>query len=101
MWWALASIGLCFAMSPVLLCETTEAMVEVQCLKSKSLARALYDTSRRVLEIEFRTGEIYCYSKVPKEVFDGLADAESKGQYFGKFIRGKFPFTKKESTARR
>lgn len=46
------------------------------------------------LVIRFRSGGTYLYEKVPFAYFIGLQEALSAGQYFHKYIRGKFPFQK-------
>ncbi len=40
-----------------------------------------YDEERRLLQVMFTSGQVYCYEDVPPEVFQGLLEAESKGQY--------------------
>jgi len=49
-----------------------------------------YDSGRRMLEIEFRSGAIYRYLEVPEEIYRRLLAAESKGHFFGAAIRNKF-----------
>ena len=44
------------------------------------------------LELEFRSGAIYRYFAVPHAVFDGLIVAESKGAYFNRYVRNRFPY---------
>jgi hypothetical protein len=61
-------------------------------LESSSIARAGYDAAARALELEFRDGSIYRYRDVPREIFDGLMNAGSKGRYFIERIRGKFDY---------
>ena len=61
-----------------------------QPVQSSVLAAAGYDAKRRLLEIEFHSGAIYRYLEVPQEIFRRLLAAESKGQFFGAAIRGKF-----------
>ena len=41
-----------------------------------------YDPARRILEIEFQSGELYQYLDVSQEVHDALQAAPSKGRYF-------------------
>jgi hypothetical protein len=41
-----------------------------------------YDPKQATLEIEFRTGDVYEYFEVPREVFQALLDAASKGRLF-------------------
>jgi len=54
----------------------------------------------RVLEIRFESGRIYQYYDVPEIVYEGMLSAESKGQYFNRHIRGKFPYQEIEHKSR-
>lgn len=45
-----------------------------------------------ILSVEFINGSIYDYMDVPREVFDGLLSAESKGQYFKEHVKAAFPY---------
>ncbi|MDZ7969600.1 MAG: lysine--tRNA ligase [Nostoc sp. DedSLP03] len=51
-----------------------------------------YDPTTQTLTIEFDNGSVYEYFKVPLSVKEGLENAPSDGQYFNKFIKGKFKF---------
>lgn len=51
-----------------------------------------YDPKTQTLTIEFDSGSVYEYFKVPASVKEDLDNAPSKGQYFNKFIKGKFKF---------
>jgi len=42
------------------------------------------------LDIEFPSGAVYRYYKVPYRVFEGLMRAPSKGRYFNANIRGHY-----------
>jgi KTSC domain len=44
------------------------------------------------LELEFRSGAIYRYFGVPQAVFEGLIAAQSKGAYFNRTVRSRFPY---------
>jgi hypothetical protein len=44
------------------------------------------------LDLEFRNGAIYRYFAVPQIVFEGLIAAESKGAYFNRSVRSRFPY---------
>lgn len=44
------------------------------------------------LQLEFCSGAIYRYVAVPCTVFQGLIAAESKGTYFNRHIRNRFPY---------
>ena len=49
---------------------------------STTMSSIGYDLGSRTLEIEFTGGAIYQYFEVPEEIYQGLLNAESKGQYF-------------------
>lgn len=46
----------------------------------------------RVLEIRFESGRVYQYYDVPPRIFRGMMRAASKGRYFNRYVRGKFPY---------
>ena len=58
-----------------------------QQVKSKDLFSVGYDDKSQTLEIEFRSGGIYVYTRVPKDIYAGLMKANSKGTYFAKTIK--------------
>jgi hypothetical protein len=50
-----------------------------------------YDSSSRILEIEFRRGpRVYRYFEVPQFLYQGLLAAQSKGQFFMTRIAGRY-----------
>ena len=51
-----------------------------------------YDEERRLLQVVFTSGRVYCYEDVPPEVFQGLLAAESKGQYMRAHIIDVYPY---------
>lgn len=51
-----------------------------------------YDDETSVLEIIFNSGAIYHYRNVPRQVFEELMEAESKGSYFQNNIRDEFEY---------
>jgi hypothetical protein len=61
-------------------------------LESKSLATVRYDPAVRQLEVAFRTGKRYLYFLVPSHYYQRLLQAESKGAYFNRHIRNRFPY---------
>ncbi len=59
------------------------------------LSRAIdyvgYDPVERKMKIKFKHGHtIYTFCEVPKEIFDGLLNAPSKGRYYDCHIRDKY-----------
>lgn len=63
------------------------------------MTRVDYDDDARELDIMFTTGKIYRYLKVPREIYDDLLDAESKGEFFNQNIKDMFAVS--EVTRRR
>ncbi len=61
-------------------------------LTSSSLASVGYDPDKRVLEIEFRDGQVYEYFDIPESLFTELLEAESSGRSFNVNIRDRFRF---------
>ena len=59
---------------------------------STTLASAAYDASAQLLRLEFRSCAVYSYFGVPPAVHQALLAAPSKGAYFNRNIRGRFPF---------
>jgi lysyl-tRNA synthetase class 2 len=49
-----------------------------------------YDDETRELEITFTSGKIYRYQNVPLELYIGLLNAESKGEFFSESIKDEF-----------
>lgn len=63
-------------------------------IKSSNIHSIGYDEKSRILEIEFHSGGIYQYLNIEEEVYDKLMSASSKGGFFHRFIKDKYP-TKK------
>ena len=50
-----------------------------------------YEAVTQQLVIEFRSGRIYRYSGVPRDVYEFLLRVRSKGGYIHRMIDGHFP----------
>jgi hypothetical protein len=61
-------------------------------LNSTLLASAGHDPRRHLLEVEFRSGELYRFFNVPSACYQELLRADSKGGYFNVNIRNLFPY---------
>ena len=61
-------------------------------VESAALRALVYDDVRGILQLEFRTRAIYHYFGVPAAVYETLLSAPSKGSYFNRVIRGRFPY---------
>ncbi len=68
--------------------------METHWIPSTVMSEARYDPVLMTMEIVFRTGEVYRYAAVPREVFDGLVHPPDKsaGRYFKTHIEGVYPF---------
>jgi hypothetical protein len=51
-----------------------------------------YDSSRQQLQLAFRSGDQYLYFHVPSVCYQDLLQADSKGAFFNRHIRNRFPF---------
>jgi hypothetical protein len=58
---------------------------------SSMLASVAYSIDA-TLDLEFHTGATYRYFAVPEAVFQGLIAAESKGAYFNRNLKNRFPY---------
>ena len=64
----------------------------VAAVESTTLSAVAYDESEEVLRLQFCSGATYEYSYVPATVHTELLNAPSKGGYFNRAIRGRFPY---------
>lgn len=60
-------------------------------VESTTLLSLAYDEARELLQLEFCGGSVYWYFCIPPEVHEALLKSPSKGSYFNKAIRGRFP----------
>ena len=63
-------------------------------VQSSNLSSVGYDSENQILEIEFKKSGIYQYYKVPLNVYNGLMNASSHGEYFNANIKNNFEFNK-------
>jgi hypothetical protein len=66
--------------------------MQVVTVESTALATVGYDEARELLQVGFGCRTIYHYFGVPAAVHQELLAAPSKGCYFNRAIRGRFPF---------
>jgi len=50
-----------------------------------------YDEGSRRLVITFRSGAVYEYTDVPRDVYVGISAAPAKGVYFSTYVKGSIP----------
>jgi hypothetical protein len=63
-------------------------------VESSNLKSVGYDSSKQILEIEFKDRSVYQYFTVPESVFQNLMTAGSKGSYLNTHVKGKFRYAK-------
>lgn len=69
-------------------------MITSTLLMSQTLAAAVYDDSQETLQLDFRDGSRYIYSRVHANLFQALLVATSKGRFFNRYIRRVLPYSK-------
>lgn len=58
---------------------------------SSNLRSVGYDATSATLEIEFDSG-LYQYYGIPKQIYEGLMSAFSKGSYHHRFIKTRYRY---------
>jgi len=61
---------------------------------SSNISSIGFDEETSTLEVEFHGGAVYQYFDVPLNVYEGLLNAGSKGQYLAQHIKGYYRFVK-------
>jgi hypothetical protein len=61
-------------------------------MPSTAIRHFNYDAERELLMIEFITGRRYLYAGVPADVHEAMRRAISKGGFFNRRIRDRYPF---------
>jgi len=51
-----------------------------------------YDEGSRRLVITFRSGSVYEYTDVPRDVYVGISAAPAKGVYFSTYVKDRYPY---------
>jgi hypothetical protein len=61
-------------------------------MPSSVIAGFDYEPESEELTVLFRSGRVYVYRQVPEEVFLAFKAAPSKGAFFNRRIRDRYPF---------
>jgi hypothetical protein len=61
---------------------------------SSNISSIGFDEDSNTLEIEFHSGAVYQYFDVPLNIYQGIMEADSKGQFFAQHIKGYFRYSK-------
>jgi hypothetical protein len=70
-------------------------------VQSSVMTFVKYDDDTCELDITFTSGKTYRYLEVPVEIYEGLLDAESKGEFFNDNIKDEFVFAEVRRLIRR
>jgi predicted XRE-type DNA-binding protein len=61
---------------------------------SSAIASIGYEAAAKTLDVEFVSGEVYRYFKVPESTYKAFQKADSKGSFFQDRVRGRFPYAR-------
>lgn len=62
--------------------------ITMNTVESSSIFKVGY--RRRVMQVQFNSGRIYEFRKVPRAKFDEFMSANSKGEFFNREIKGAY-----------
>jgi hypothetical protein len=65
---------------------------QVEQAQSDDPGSVSYDEGSRRLVITFRSGSVYEYTDVPRDVYLGISAAPAKGVYFNAYVKDRYPF---------
>lgn len=69
-------------------------MPEMTFVDSSNIEAIGYDDEKNELHVQFLSGGYYVYYDVPKEIFDDLLTAPSKGSYLNREVKGVYRYAK-------
>ena len=69
-------------------------MPEMIFVESSNIEAIGYDDDTQELHVQFLPSGHYIYSDVPREMFDNLMNAPSKGSFLNREVKGVYQFTK-------
>lgn len=69
-------------------------MPEMIYVDSSNVEAIGFDDDKRELHVQFLSSGCYIYHDVPREIFDELMDAPSKGSFLNREVKGVYQYTK-------
>lgn len=69
-------------------------MPEMTFVDSSNIESIGYDDDTLELHVQFLSGGLYVYGDVPREIFDDLLNAPSKGSFLNREIKGVYQYAK-------
>ena len=70
-------------------------MPEMIYVDSSNIEAIGYDDAAQELHVQFISGGCYIYHSVPRQIYEGLMGAPSKGSFLNREVKGVYQFTKK------
>lgn len=61
-------------------------------VQSSNIEKIGYNEEDKILYVKYKLGKIYAYANVPKDLYESLNKAESKGSYMNSNIKNKFKY---------
>lgn len=69
-------------------------MPEMIYVDSSNVESIGYDDATQELHVQFSGGAIYVYYEVPRQIFDDLVSAPSKGSFLNREVKSVYRFVK-------
>lgn len=69
-------------------------MPEMIYVDSSNIEAIGYDDDAQELHVQFTSGGHYIYHDVPRQIFDDLMNAPSKGSFLNREVKNVYRFTK-------
>ncbi len=69
-------------------------MPEMIYVDSSNIEAIGYEDRSQELHVRFVSGASYIYYDVPRQIFDNLVEATSKGSFLNREVRGVYRFTR-------
>ena len=69
-------------------------MPEMFFIDSSNIEAIGYDDDAQELHVQFLSGGYYIYHEVPRQIFDDLMLAPSKGSFLNREVKGVYQFTR-------
>ena len=61
---------------------------------SSNIASVGYDPRMETLEVEFLSSSVYQYYNVPRNMYEKLMKAGSKGRFLNTYIKNAYPYSR-------
>ena len=69
-------------------------MPEMIYVDSSNIEAVGYEDDTQELHVQFLSSGYYIYNDVPRQIFDDLINAPSKGSFLNREVKGIYQFTK-------